>query len=556
MKNKDVKIVKVYEQANGEKIAISMLKTAAGMVSYFQPSTDISRHGTIEGEVASAWGKLPVVLVSWLEFKALKKQYEVVEYAAPVYCHHEREKKTRPDAAALKLYKAFATDEANPQRDEDGNFIKITVDNYTFYSGEGAWMLKELKRNFNFTKADIAAALALNIDEPQQQPEPAPAPVEDIEAAVVAHFEDLAANAPADDPAADILRASIETGKVIICSVPKAEPTTPASEKTEPTPTNQKTAADDFIETGAYPIWYNTELECTSGNGVDFKVVSWGRKQVKVEYTDGQRRIFKVRDFINSVEKGYIIVSAPYDCEYMAMLKHKQEQPAALTDADVLAAAARIKSNCDTMKQQAAADTFADAITAYCASLEQPAASVWSPEVIILKEQPADPAVDAAPAPRHRRRLNIAPRLSRWLHPARWVAAAFVVCLLSGLLLGMNTSTAAADDIAAVYELHPVTVTADAPDTFIEGEAPCLIEDKAPCLIEDKAPAPSPVKKLAAPSPVKNMADAAECSSQKTDTADTPAGEKTASPTYTASDPHGLTICEGTPWAYTMMNWA
>jgi hypothetical protein len=141
--------------------------------------------------------------------------------------------------------------------------------------------------------------------------------------------------------------------------------------------------------------------------------------------------------------------------------------------------------------------------------------------------------------PRRRHRLNLRPRLSRWLHPVRWVAVAFVVCLLSGLLLGMNTSTAAADDIAAVYELHPVNVTAEAPDTFIE--------DKAPCLIEDKAPAPSPVK---------NVAEAAECSSQKTDAADSPAGEKTASPMATATDAAGLTICEGTPWAYTMMNWA
>jgi hypothetical protein len=52
------------------------------------------------------------------------------------------------------------------------------------------------------------------------------------------------------------------------------------------------------------------------------------------------------------------------------------------------------------------------------------------------------------------------------------------------------------------------------------------------------------------------VAEAAECSSQKTDAADSPAGEKTASPMATATDAAGLTICEGTPWAYTMMNWA
>ena len=151
---------------------------------------------------------------------------------------------------------------------------------------------------------------------------------------------------------------------------------------------------------------------------------------------------------------------------------------AAVTDADVLATAARIKSNYEAMIQQAAAD--------------------------------------AAPAPR-RRRLNIAPRLSRWLNPARWVAVAVVVCLLSGLLLGMNTSTAAddaaADDIVAVYELHPVTITAAA--------------------VTD-APA----------------ADAVTPSSQKI------ASDIAAVTDAPAADAAGLTICEGTPWAYTMMNWA
>ena len=215
-----------------------------------------------------------------------------------------------------------------------------------------------------------------------------------------------------------------------------------------------------------------------------------------------------------------------------------------------------MQADIEAEREQAAA-AFAEAITAYCEELIRPEPLAWEPETIIIPLEPR-PAAEVE-QPRRRHRLNLRPRLSRWLHPARWVAVAFVVCLLSGFLLGMNTSTAAnaaADDIAAAYELAPVTVTAEAPDTFIEDEAPCLIEDKAPRLIEDKAPAPSPVKKLAAPSPVKNVADAAECSSQKTDTADTPAGEKTASPMNTASDPHGLTICEGTPWAYTMMNWA
>ena len=392
-----------------------------------------------------------------------------------------------------------------------------------------------------------------------------PAPVEDIEAAMVAHFEDLAANAPADDPAADILRAGIETGKVIICSVPKAEPTTPASEKTDTTPHSEKmTAADDYLLTGAYPIWYekNLQIEHVYNRGKYMgtatenigTIASWGRKQIKVAWVTGKKNVYTIRDFFELVESGKFIVSMPYDAEYMASLKQHTpaEQKTAPTDAEVMETAARIRANYEALRadieaeREQAAAAFAEAITAYCEELSRPEPLAWEPETIIIPFEPR-PAAEVE-QPRRRHRLNLQPRLSRWLHPARWVAVAFVVCLLSGLLLGMNTSTAAADDIAAVYEMHPVTVTAEAPDTFIE--------DKAPRLIEDKAPAPSPVKKLAAPSTVKNMADAAECSSQKTDTADTPAGEKTASPMNTAIDPHGLTICEGTPWAYTMMNWA
>lgn len=554
MKNKDYKVVNIYTQANGEKIAVSMLKcTKKSFWVDIAPTTEVEKYGKIEGEIVSHWGKLPVVLVTVPEFKALKKEYEVEEYRAPYYRQSEREKKPRPDAAALKLYKAFATDEANPQRDADGLPVKITVDGYSFNSGGGAEMLKALKRNFNFTKADIAAALALNIDEPQQRPEPAAAPVEDIEAAVDAHFADLAAHAPADDPAADM-------------------ETTPAGEKTAKQLEEERVekVIYDYETTGIFPRWYVPNLHCESNYFFDCDVLSWGRKQIKVKNLEtGKNKIFKADWFIRVVEYGSYIVSMPYDAEYMAEHKKRMaaaygtpaNQKPAATDAEVLATAARIRANYETMQadieagREQAAAAFAEAITAYCEELSRPEPLAWEPETIIIPFEPR-PAAEVEQQPRRRHRLNLRPRLSRWLHPVRWVAVAFVVCLLSGLLLGMNTSTAAADDIAAAYELAPVNVTAEAPDTFIEDKAPCLIEDKAPCLIEDKATAPSPVKKLAAPSPVKNMADAAECSSQKTDAADSPAGEKTASPMATATDAAGLTICAGTAWAYTMMNWA
>jgi hypothetical protein len=511
MKNREYTIIKVYTQANGEKIAVSMLhKTKKGYYEEIKPTAAVEKYGKIEGEIVSYWGKLPVVLVPVEQFAALKKEYEIIEYRGPVECTRIRESKPRPDAAALKLYKVFAADAAAPQED-----AYITVDGYRFPSGAGEYLLKALKREYTFTKSDIAAAYALTLD-------------------------NAAADA-AEQPAAPVVDA------------PAADAVTPANQKNETTPANQKTAADEYIETGAFPVWYNSQLECTSGNGVDFKVVSWGRKQVKVEYYDGQRRIYKVQDFINSVENGSIIVSAPYDAEYMAMLKRKQQQPAALTDADVLAAAARIKSNYEAMKQQAAADAYADAITAYCDTLEEPAAPAWVPEIITITPCPAwddTPAADElpAPAPRHRRRLNIAPRLSRWLHPARWVAVAFAVCLLSGLLLGMNTSTAAdtdaaADGIAAVYELHPVTVTAAATPAN---------QKTASDITTATAPAAADAVN---PSNQKTASDLATASAPAADDA----GSLTTAPVANGlqpTPPDGLTICAGTVWAYTMMNWA
>jgi len=249
-----------------------------------------------------------------------------------------------------------------------------------------------------------------------------------------------------------------------------------------------------------------------------------------------------------------------------------EEAPAAtITDADVLAQAERIKAIYEDMKAEAVegmkADDLPDTTPIYTAAdvekmIEEATADTYTAEEVASLVA----AAVAEERARHTRR-RFAPRLRPVLRRLGRVAAVVLPLLIVALFMGASTDAAPATDaetVAQVIDLPAVTVTAEAPDTFIEDEAPCLIEDKAPrliedktpCLIEDKAPAPSPVKKLTAPSPVKNVADAAECSSQKSDTADTPAGEKTASPMNTASDPHGLTICEGTPWAYTMMNWA
>ena len=524
MKNTECTIINVYTQENGEKIAISMLHTYKGYYGTVKPTAEIEKYGKIEGEINSYWGKLPVVLVPVEQFAALKKEYDVIDFRGPVDRTRIRESKPRPDAMALKLYKVFAADAAAPQVDADGYPVEITVDGYSFKSGNGENLLKALKREYNFTKADIAAAFAMVIDaaaddaeqpaapvvediaaDDAEQPaapvvediaaddaeQPAAPVVEDIAAAVDAHFADMIANAPADDAAA------------------------PSSEKTETTPANQKTAKqieDERIEKviadyecGIYPCWYVKNLHCESSYFFNCDVISWGKKQIKVKNLEtGKNKIFNYDWFIRVVEYGSYIVSMPYDAEYMAILKHKQQQPAAVTDADALAAAARIKSNYESMMQQAAAD--------------------------------------AAPAPR-RRRLNIAPRLLRRLRPVRWVAVAFVVCLLSGLLLGMNTSNAAAvdadtDDIVAVYELAPVTITAAAVTDAPAADAVTPSSEKTVSDIAAVTDAPAAADAVT-PSSEKTVSDIAAVT-------DAPAD----------ADTDGLTICAGTAWAYTMMIWA
>lgn len=228
------------------------------------------------------------------------------------------------------------------------------------------------------------------------------------------------------------------------------------------------------------------------------------------------------------------------------------QKPAA-TDAEVMETAARIRANYEAMQadieaeREQAAAAFAEVITAYCEELSRPEPLAWEPETIIIPFEPR-PAAEVE-QPRRRHRLNLRPRLSRWLHPARWVAVAFVVCLLSGLLLGMNTSTAGsssradAAEIVAVVELEPVTVTAPAP---LPKSAADLCP-KVPPTFAQESPAPSPVKKAAA--------DAVTLPGQKT-ASDIATATAPAAAMATATDAAGLTVCEGTPWAYTMMNWA
>ena len=63
MKNKEYTLINIYTQANGEKVAISMLHTTKkGYFEQTKPTPAVEKYGKIEGEIVSYWGKLPVVL--------------------------------------------------------------------------------------------------------------------------------------------------------------------------------------------------------------------------------------------------------------------------------------------------------------------------------------------------------------------------------------------------------------------------------------------------------------------------------------------------------------
>lgn len=171
-----------------------------------------------------------------------------------------------------------------------------------------------------------------------------------------------------------------------------------------------------------------------------------------------------------------------------------------------------------------------------------------------LPEPPAVVTVSAPypPAPRRRR---FAPRLRPVLRRLGRVAAVVLPLLIVALFIGASTASTAADDAAAV-------TTCQAAETVAQVvELPAVTVTDAPAT-------PSPVKKLATPSPVKNAAadavtlpnqkivpDIATATEHAADDADT-LTTAPAAPMAPAADADGLTICEGTPWAYTMMNWA
>lgn len=619
MKNKENTIVKVYTQADNKKVAISMLLNKKDYYGRFdgKPDADaVSVFGDVAGVVVSLWGKLPVVLVSMEQFNKLAKQYKVIEYAGPVTASGVREKKPRPDAAALKLYKILSDIENKCASGVLDRLTAVNIDGYKITPKNAADLLKKLKSAFQFTAADTASALAMVIDTPADaEPAEQPAAVADTPAPAV-EVAEVAADAPA------MVQAAKETGHLIICSVPKATPA-PAPEVAAPVDDMPADAVEiipelpadipaapaknkkEYAEYNGFIVEVLRSWDDNENDPVVIKLKGGARTTVAADrlqpttakktalpawmipgaivdvksalrpddepsrhtiesigtttvyYTDGYKSMLNyLIEYGTPVEQlpeppAVVVVDMPADAP--------APEVAAVTDADIYAAAARIRANYEAMQadieadKQRAADMFADAITAYCESIEPPAAPRWEPETIIIK--PVFRDAEPTPAPIHRRRLSL-PRLRPAFRRLLRVAAVVLPLLVFALLTASSKTAAAPADAApvAVAEAAPLVADADA-DTVVycAGELPP---------VEVCAPRTPAGQKCCTPSRSKNADAVADTpAGQKTAYICTPSGQKTAPDAVTDapqldSQPHGLTICAGTAWQYTMMNWA
>ena len=158
---------------------------------------------------------------------------------------------------------------------------------------------------------------------------------------------------------------------------------------------------------------------------------------------------------------------------------------------------------------------------------------------------------DAVAQERARHRRRPAPRL-RPIFRRLWRVGAVVVPLV---VLAMLTASTAADNSRQAPAADAVAMTP---------AAALPVADDADTLHVVELP---PVTVTAPRTPAgQKTAAVADASSTDEPTADTPSGQKTAPDIATATTPaatglqptppDGLTICAGTAWAYTMMNWA
>lgn len=238
----------------------------------------------------------------------------------------------------------------------------------------------------------------------------------------------------------------------------------------------------------------------------------------------------------------------------------QNEQAAAtVTDADVLATAARIKSLYDTMTAEAAplpSDMPEPDTTPLYTAADVEAMIEAATADTYTADEVAAMVADAVAQERARHRRRQAPRL-RPIFRRLWRVAAVVVPLV---VLAMLTASTAADNSRQAPAADAVAMTpAAALPVAVDADTLQVVE--LPPVTVTVPRTPSGQKTGLTPSGQKTAAAVADASPTDEPTADTPAGQKTDADTIPDtlqpdSQPHGLTICEGTAWAYTMMNWA
>lgn len=200
-------------------------------------------------------------------------------------------------------------------------------------------------------------------------------------------------------------------------------------------------------------------------------------------------------------------------------------------------------------------DAIHDAIT-YFDTLPVVADAEPAAEPVPMLPDPPAVVHISGPVPPSPRRRRPAPRL-RPIFRRLWRVAAVVVPLV---VLAMLTASTAADNSHQTPAADAVAMT-PAAALPVADDADTLQVVELPPLTVTAPRTPSGQKTGLTPSGQKTAAAVADASPTDEPTADTPAGQKTDADglpdtLQPDSQPHGLTICEGTAWAYTMMNWA
>lgn len=446
-----------------------------------------------------------------ITYETLIKHLESVRKSYIKY--QEKSPKTAMDRRTYELKKQLEMAQYRPADEV------ITWNGYTFRAGNAQDILKNLNKE---VAKPNKKQLALFENEIATESAETPKAVETPEVATAA-----------DDPATDYFHNDQLPDNDQLPALPAIVVVdSPANEKTD-TPTVKKFEVGKSYYCRSfcdYDCIFTIDIIERKGNKITLK--SWDnsilKKIVKID-NDGVEwfrydrysmapiyRANKETAPEEAIKKEVETTAAAHDIPTSEKTEPEPtEQKTAPTDAELIEAAARIRANYEAMQANIEA--------------EPPAPVTYTEDQV--QQMIADAVAAALNEEKAKRRQRRISRLSRLLHPARWVALAFVACVLVGLLTGANHRTAEAspDDIGAVIHLRPVTITAEAPQTFINNNEPTAhIEEESP----DTAP-------------VKNMA-AAEISSQKPAPGDL----------NTAPDADGLTVCAGTPWAYTMFNWA